>query len=190
MSSEAQTVEGLAAAGRKGAAAQPISRVRWVPRDSIRPNDYNPNCQPPPEFRLLKVSIMQDGWTQPIVAFDAQDGAKPVIVDGEHRWKTSADPEVAAMTGGLVPVVFISGDAAHRMMSTIRHNRARGEHGVLPMAEIVKALLGGGTEPGEIQTLLQMEAEEVERLAERAGMPTQVARDKAAFSDGWVPGPG
>lgn len=168
---------------------QPISRVQWVPRDAVRPNDYNPNKQPPPEFRLLKVSILADGWTQPIVAFDLGDGSKPIIVDGEHRWKTSEDPEVAALTGGLVPVVFMRGDLNHRMMSTVRHNRARGEHGVLPMAEIVRALLERGCAPKEVEDLLQMESEEVERLAERAGMPTVVSRDKPEFSKGWVPDP-
>ena len=140
---------------------QPLNYIEWVARETIRPNDYNPNKQPPPEFRLLKVSILQDGWTQPIVVFG------DVIVDGEHRWQVSADPDIAALTGGLVPIVRITGDINHRMMSTIRHNRARGEHGVLPMAEIVRSLLDGGMDSESVQSLLQMEQEEVTRLAER-----------------------
>ncbi len=74
------------------------------------------------------------------------------------------------------------------MMSTIRHNRARGEHGVLPMAEIVRALLAAGKDPADIAFLLQMEDEEVERLAERAGLPAVVSRQHADFNKGWVPG--
>ena len=35
---------------------------------------------------------------------------------------------------------------------------------------------------------MQMEVEEVERLADSAGMPTRVARGTDAFSKGWVPG--
>jgi len=163
---------------------QPLDAVTWIARNSIKPNNYNPNCVPPPELRLLKLSILQDGWTQPIVV---HKGSK-IIVDGEHRWTIAADPEVAALTDGKVPVVYVEGDVAHRMMSTIRHNRARGEHAVLPMAEIVKALLGGGTSKDDVMFLLQMEAEEVDRLAERAGQPDVVARDKPGFSHGWVPG--
>lgn len=172
----------------KATDSQPLSNVEWVSRDTIMPNDYNPNKQPPPEHKLLKVSIMEDGWTQPIVVFDDGQGDKPVIVDGEHRWRVSADKDVAAMTGGMVPVVRINGTRQHRMMSTIRHNRARGEHHVLPMAEIVRALLDGGIASDDIQFLLQMEDEEVERLAERAGMPTVVSRDDPNFGKGWVPG--
>lgn len=163
---------------------QPLDAVTWVARDSIRPNEYNPNNVPPPELRLLKLSILQDGWTQPIVVHSNTD----VIVDGEHRWTVAGDPDVAALTGGTVPVVYIHGDIARRMMSTVRHNRARGEHGVLPMAEIVKALLAGGTGKDDVMFLLQMEAEEVDRLAERAGLPDVVARTKPGFSPGWVPG--
>jgi ParB-like chromosome segregation protein Spo0J len=166
---------------------QPLDNVCWLKREEIVPNDYNPNKMPPPEFQLLKISILEDGWTQPIVVFEDDAGGRH-IVDGEHRWQVSGDPEIAALSGGLVPVVFIKGDRAKRMMSTIRHNRARGEHGVLPMAEIVKALLDLGKKGDEIMFLLQMEDEEVERLAERAGMPIQVQRTHPNFNSGWVPG--
>jgi ParB-like chromosome segregation protein Spo0J len=166
---------------------QPLNEVEWVNRDAIAPNDYNPNKQPPPEHRLLKVSILEDGWTQPIVVFDDGKGGKPVIVDGEHRWRVSAEPEVAKLTGGTVPIVRIKGNREHRMMSTIRHNRARGEHHVLPMAEIVRTLLDGGIDRDDVQFLLQMEEEEVDRLAERAGLPDVVAREGTEFNRGWVP---
>ena len=166
---------------------QPISNVEWVDRDSITPNDYNPNKQPPPEHKLLAVSILEDGWTQPIVVFDDGTGGKPVIVDGEHRWRVSGNPEIYELTAGKVPVVRILGSREHRMMSTIRHNRARGEHHVLPMAEIVRALLEGGIAQADIQFLLQMEDEEVERLAEKAGLPEVVTRQHVEFNKGWVP---
>ena len=49
---------------------QPIDKVEWVPVDAVQPNDYNPNHQAPPESKLLKISILKDGWTQPVVCFD------------------------------------------------------------------------------------------------------------------------
>ena len=163
---------------------QPINKIQWVPRASIKPNGYNPNAVPPPEFKLLKISLVEDGWTQPIVV-DKDTG---VIIDGEHRWTVAADPDVAKLTGGLVPVVKIKGDLCHRMMSTIRHNRARGEHGVLPMAEIVRSLLDNGHDREDVMFYLQMEAEEVDRLYERAGVPEKVARKATGFGEGWIPG--
>jgi ParB-like chromosome segregation protein Spo0J len=163
--------------------------VEWVPAASLTPNDYNPNVQPPPEHRLLKISILEDGWTQPVVVFDDGSGAIPVIIDGEHRWRlVLSDPDVAARTGGQVPIVRIRRDRQHRMMSTIRHNRARGEHSVTGMADIVRELIEAGETADDICFLLQMEAEEVNRLADRAGLPVKVARDGAEFSKGWIPG--
>ena len=167
--------------------SEPLSAIEWVDRESIEPNDYNPNKQAPPEHRLLRRSILEDGWTQPIVVFDDGSGGKPVIVDGEHRWRTSADPEVAARTGGLVPVVRIRKTRSERIMATIRHNRARGEHAVLSMADLVRELLESGETPEGLGELLGMEDEEVERLAERAGVPERIAREHSAFSKGWVP---
>lgn len=170
-----------------GARTQPLDTLQWLERDAVRPNDYNPNKQPPSEFRLLKVSLLEDGWTQPIVAFDAGDGTKPVIVDGAHRWAMSADPEVAAMTGGKIPVVLMTGDLSHRMCSTVRHNRARGEHIVHPMAEIVRNLLAKGNTIDDVCFYLQMEREEVTRLVERGGSPDRVAREHGEFTEGWKP---
>lgn len=167
---------------------QPISNIEWVPRDSIEANDYNPNKQAPPEHRLLKVSILQDGWTQPIVVFDEGSGTKPIIVDGEHRWRVSSDKAIAAMTGGMVPIVRIKKNREERIMSTIRHNRARGEHAVKSMAELVKELLESGKDPDEICVLLGMEDEEVRRLSEKAGLPAVVFREHKTFNKGWVPG--
>lgn len=166
--------------------SQPISQVRWVPRAWLVPNDYNPNHVAPPERELLRLSILENGWTQPIVVFELEP-RKLAVVDGEHRWLTSEDADVARMTDGKVPVVTLRGSREDLMIATIRHNRARGEHGILPMASIVGELLK--TLPAEeIERRLQMEDEEVNRLAEKDGLPTVVARTKKEFAPGWVPG--
>lgn len=164
-------------------AAQPVAGVRWVPRDHLHANDWNPNRQAPPEFKLLKVSLLENGWTQPIVA-RPRDG-KLQIVDGYHRWLLTEDREVAALTAGLVPVVVLPEvDEATARAATVRHNRARGTHGVLPMADIVAALLDLGLEPAEIQKRLGMDAEEVDRLADRGVMVRRGRREE--FNRGWT----
>lgn len=168
-------------------ARQPLDRLTWVPRTRLVPNPYNPNHMAPPERALLTISLLETGWTQPIVVFDRGDGMLE-IVDGENRWRTSAEPAIAALTDGLVPVVILEGALADRMIATVRHNRARGVHGVVPMADIVKGLLAEGLTPAEIERRLQMEDEEVDRLSERAGVPEVAARTVEGFSAGWVPG--
>lgn len=156
----------------------------WVDRDSLRPNDYNPNAVAPPELRLLKISIIEDGWTQPIVC-----NPDNTIVDGFHRWTVSGSKEIRSLTGGKVPVVYVSPkDAASQKMSTIRHNRARGTHAVLKMADIVESMIQEKLSMEEICERLQMEKEEVVRLANRKGIPnTDIVRD-ADWSASWVPG--
>lgn len=161
---------------------QPISRVRWEPRWKLKSNHWNPNSVAPPELELLRLSILEDGWTQPIVVLPDM-----TIVDGFHRWITSNDPEVRAMTGGLVPVVVIDADPMHRMMSTIRHNRARGTHAVLRMAEIVQSMAQLGLAPAEICRRLGMEDEELERLLDRAGMTVRGTGGASTFGRAWQP---
>lgn len=196
--------------------AQPVSHVEWIPRGQLSANQYNPNIQAPPEFKLLKVSILENGWSQPIVARPQDTGLE--IVDGFHRWKVSEDKDVAALTTAsqrdalqaereqlearlaeidrqlqdagtepetLVPVVRLAEcppDVAR--MATIRHNRARGTHHVLKMADIVAELLEMGLSEEEIGRRLQMDEEEVSRLADRGHMLKRAAA--AEFGSGWT----
>jgi ParB-like chromosome segregation protein Spo0J len=160
---------------------QPIDLVRWLHRDTIKPNGYNPNKVAPPELRLLKISIIEDGWTQPIVINPDNE-----IVDGFHRWTVSADPAVGKLTDYHVPVVVTCPkDKSQQMMATIRHNRARGTHGVLNMAQIVQDMIEGGVSQQEIMARLQMESEEVVRLALRAGIPKTAIIQEHNFSKAW-----
>lgn len=126
---------------------------------------------------------MEDGWTQPIVV-----GADKVIVDGFHRWTVSGDKEVYSLTDGMVPVVFINPeDEPSRKMATIRHNRARGTHGVLPMANIIESMLQECKTMDEICERLQMETEEVIRLANRKGIPKTDIVVNSEWSKSWEP---
>lgn len=156
--------------------------MQWVPRDQLRANDYNPNHVAPPELELLKVSILEDGWTQPIVA--RPDGE---IVDGFHRWTVAGDERIAAMTDGLVPVVYLPADldTAQQRMATIRHNRARGQHGIVRMADIVTELVDVlGIDRDEVTRRLGMDREEVERLHDHGDMLQR--HGGGEFSDGWT----
>jgi ParB-like chromosome segregation protein Spo0J len=178
----------------------PVSSVQWVHRESLHPNNYNPNKVAPPEIKLLINSILEDGFTQPIVISrqmeaETSEGEslagryRDMIVDGFHRYTVSGYPEVMAVYGGYVPTVFLTPmNAAHQKMSTIRHNRARGTHGVLPMAEIVQSLIEvDKLSVPEIMARLQMEKDEVVRLANRAGIPDSKLIMSTPFSQSWVP---
>src|SRR5262249_26788613 len=144
---------------------QPVSHIHWVNRDQLQANWWNPNHQAPPERRLLRTSILENGWTQPIVTRPLSGDIE--IVDGYHRWITAEHPEIAALTDGQVPIVRLPEIAVDlAQLATVRHNRARGTHGVVAMADIVRRLLESGMNEDEISRRLEMDTEEVDRLAD------------------------
>lgn len=150
--------------------AQPVDLVQWVPIDKVEANDYNPNAVAPIEMRLLYVSIEHDGYTQPVVTVYDAARDKYVIVDGFHRYYTMmANPDIAARTFGLLPVVVIQKDINDRMAATVRHNRARGKHSVNGMANMVFSMLENGWGDDEICNELGMEPEELLRLKHVTG---------------------
>jgi hypothetical protein len=159
---------------------EPISRVEWVDRETLCANNYNPNHVAPPEKELIILSILEDGWTQPLVV-NTQDE----IVDGFHRWLLSDDPRLKARYSGYVPITRVMSDPVHQQMSTIRHNRARGTHAILPMADIVTRMLKQGVSAGQIMAGLGMDEEEIVRLSTSLGMPELAAT--ADFTPAWTP---
>jgi hypothetical protein len=167
-------------------AAQPVSQVRWFEREQLHANDYNPNLVAPPERRLLVTSICEDGWTQPIVVRPDDHGLE--IVDGFHRWSTSGVREVYDLTDGLVPTVQVPlRDPAHQRMSTVRHNRARGVHHVVRMADIVADLVAEGLSEPELCARLGMDQAEVRRLLERGNMTDRA--NAGEMGQAWRPAP-
>ena len=148
---------------------EPISAVQWVSRELLQANDYNPNRVMSKELGLLKLSIMSDGWTQPIVTIYDKELQKYVIVDGFHRYFVSSDPELYKRTGGKVPIVVLEKTIAERMAATVRHNRARGVHKVSGMSGIVYGMLKNGKKDAEICSELGMSPDELFRLKHITG---------------------
>lgn len=163
---------------------EPVDCVQWVPVETVVANDYNPNTVAPPEMRLLAHSIEQDGYTQPVVT--CANGER-VIVDGFHRRRVCAEnPRVRERVRGYLPVTTIRGERdalRDRMAATIRHNRARGVHGVLPMVEVVATLIRQGWNDDEVARELGMDADEVLRFKQAKGLP-ELFRD-TQYSRAW-----
>ncbi len=152
---------------------EPVDLVTWVRADTVRGNTYNPNTVAPPEMRLLRRSIEADGYTQPIVA--CAEGEGHTVVDGFHRHRVGKEsPTVRKRVQGYLPVTAIRTErdnAKDRIASTIRHNRARGVHGVEPMRDIVVTLLREGWTDEEVAKEVGMDADEVLRFKQIAGLP-------------------
>lgn len=164
---------------------EPVDCVRWIKSDLVNANDYNPNSVAPPEMKLLEHSITEDGYTQPIVSW-SRDGVYEVV-DGFHRHRVGKESEtVRARVHGYLPAVVINSnrqDKNDRMASTIRHNRARGEHKVESMSEIVVELKRRFWSDAKIAKELGMDSDEVLRLQQVTGLAGLFT--DAEFSEAW-----
>ncbi len=154
--------------------AEPVDFVKWVKNASVTHNDYNPNKVAPPEMKLLELSIMNDGYTQPIVSWSNPDKDKIEVIDGFHRHRVGKEsPVVNERVKSYLPVVDIRTEQSSkndRMASTIRHNRARGKHQVDAMSEIVIELKNRNWRNTRIARELGMDEEEVLRLCQVSGL--------------------
>jgi len=165
---------------------EPVDCVLWVKNDTVHANDYNPNSVAPPEMELLRLSISNDGYTQPIVSMDNSDGTREVI-DGFHRNRVGKEcSDIQSRVHGYLPVVTIRKSQEginDRVASTIRHNRARGKHRVESMSEIVADLKKRNWSDKKIGKELGMDQDEVLRLAQLTGL-TELFQDRE-FSNAW-----
>lgn len=168
--------------------SEPVDFVKWVLSDDVVANDYNPNKVAPPEMELLEVSIMNDGYTQPIVTWPNPDKNKVEVIDGFHRNRVGKESKVVrARVNGYLPIVSIRPSqtgANDRMASTIRHNRARGKHQINAMSEIVIELKNRNWSNQRIAKQLGMDEEEVLRLCQISGLEHLFSDQD--FSSAWV----
>ena len=158
----------------------PVSHVQWVPAELVYANDYNPNKVAPPEMKLLEISIREDGYTQPIVAWKTEYGYE--VVDGFHRARVGKEK----LGLSHLPVVVINenrSDRGGRIASTIRHNRARGKHQVQAMSDIVVELSRRNWSDQRIAKELGMDPDEVLRLKQITGLAELFAEQE--FSQAW-----
>ena len=162
---------------------EPCDCVLWVKQENIQANEYNPNHVATPEMKLLYQSIKSDGYTMPIVTYDLKDGNRE-IVDGFHRNRVGREhKDIQKRVHGYLPVSTIDKPADERMGSTIRHNRARGTHGIRPMSDIVVDLSKQGWDDGKICEKLGMDLDEVIRLKQITVMKEAFMNHE--FSKSW-----
>jgi hypothetical protein len=164
---------------------EPVDLVLWKKSENVHANDYNPNSVAPPEMKLLAQSILEDGYTQPIVSFMQDNDIE--VVDGFHRNIVgTTNEEIKARIHGYLPLVNINESQQgknDRIASTIRHNRARGTHNVELMSTIVAELVEMGKGDRWICKHIGMSADELLRLKQITGVAALFQNQD--FSDSW-----
>lgn len=123
--------------------------VVWRQRDNVTPNKYNPNVMMEQERALLQISMLEDGWTQPIVVRPTKelvdDTPRWVIVDGEQRWTVSVKP--------LYPFTV------NQVLDRIKKRAAAGadiSQTIVERLRFAKTELQAALDQGEIPTLLTL----------------------------------
>lgn len=163
---------------------KPLKEVKFVDRNLLKPNNYNPNKVSEQNLELLVQSILTNGWTMPIVV-------RPdyTIIDGFHRWTVSGREPLKSMLGGKVPIVIVDHkNHSEDIYGTITHNRARGTHLLEPMKAIIKELVNEGKSTKEICKELGMKPEEVFRLSDftRDDFLKLMSKDKQQYNKSYI----
>ena len=162
----------------------PVYNVLRIPIDKIRANSYNPNAVAPPEMKLLEISIWEDGYTMPVVCYYIEEEDIYEIVDGYHRYTTlKTSQRIFERENGMLPIVVIKKDESNRMASTIRHNRARGNHSIELMSNIVAELVESGMSDAWILKHIGMDKDELLRLKQVTGLAALFADKDFSFAE-------
>jgi len=166
---------------------EPVDLIKWVPVEDVVSNDYNPNSVAPPEMELLRHSINNDGYTQPVVTWMSDEKDSREVIDGFHRSRVCREfSDVNERVKGYLPVVTMRDDNIdknNRIAATIRHNRARGKHKVESMSDIVVDLKKRNWTDNKICKELGMDPDEVLRLCQVSGLVEMFAEQD--FTNSW-----
>ncbi len=149
--------------------------VDWREREELLPNDWNPNMMSEEKRTELIHSILDNGWTQPIVVKKGTDE----IIDGEQRWHASRDARIRTneeltpdgVPAGLVPVFYMDVDETQAMVATMQHN-VNGSTDANSLGNIFKSL----DEEGlfyETAKRFQIGETGIDRLIEQAEAPEE-----------------
>ena len=161
----------------------PIENIKWIPAEELDANEYNPNVVYNQELKLLALSIMTNGYIQPLL-IDQNN----VIIDGFHRYSLALNHKgVRELTKGRVPCAVLDLTMPERMMLTVRINRAKGSHISIKMHDLVTALIKEHEIPAE-EVAKQIGATKAEvNLLLMEGVFKKLDVQNHKYSKAWVP---
>jgi ParB/RepB/Spo0J family partition protein len=159
----------------KKALALKTLAIEYIPIHACKPNKYNPNRQSEHDFDLLKKSITEDGFTQPVIVRRSSNE----IVDGEHRWRAAQ-----ALDYTEIPVVYVEMSEEQMRIATLRHNRARGSEDIELSAQVLRELRDLGALDWAADSL-NMDEAELNSLMEDIAAPEALAGEE--FGESWEP---
>jgi len=137
-----------------------------------------------PEKMLLRTSMIEYGWLQPIVVRLVDN----VIIDGYQRYLISIEEEKFFKKHGLmIPVIYQDIDEIEAIIMHIRLNRARSLVNSYALSRAIKRLISSGKyEENDLSDLFLMHDDEIDLLVSD-GLLKKKNWKKHEYSRAWVP---
>jgi ParB-like chromosome segregation protein Spo0J len=158
-------------------------KIEYTAFDSIKPADWRVNYVLKPDMELLRLSMNECGWLQPIIV-RAED---MTIIDGTHRWVIAAEKTFQRKHGDTIPVLFFDVDEIDAMVMHVRLNRARGDIFAKPFSKLLKQIvLSDKYSSEDLEEMLVMSPDEVDLML-AGGLLKQRKIPNHQYSRAWVP---
>jgi ParB-like chromosome segregation protein Spo0J len=158
-------------------------KIEYIPNNAIKPSSWRANYLLKPDLELLRLSMSDFGWLQPIIV-RVEDMS---IIDGHHRWVVAGEPAFIKKHGKQIPVMYQDIDLIDAMIMHIRLNRARGEMFAKPFSKMLKSIvLSDKYSSEELEDLLIMSPDEVDLML-AGGLLKQRKIPQHNYSRAWVP---
>lgn len=163
---------------------QPIDDIVWIEVDKLKANDYNPNVVLTNELKLLQLSMLKNGWIQPVLVTQDYD-----IIDGFHRSTLcKINKDINKMTDGKVPCVVLNLSKPERILLTVRINRAKGNHIALKMNKLIQELINTyGLSKKYVAENLGATEREIELLLYDDVFDKYKLTEETLYSEAWKP---
>lgn len=92
---------------------EPVGCVQWVPADCVSANDFNPESIGPVEQKTLELSLLKDGFTQPIVVTTGRtEELRFYVVDGHQQYLLSQKTTLQKRLLGHIPITILRSQQA------------------------------------------------------------------------------
>lgn len=158
-------------------------KIDYTPFNSIKPAEWRTNYVLKPDMELLRLSMNESGWLQPILV----RAADMSIIDGTHRWVIAGEKHFQRRHGSEIPVMFFDVDEIDAMVMHVRMNRARGEIFAKPFSKLLKKIvLSDKYSAEELEDVLIMSPDEVDLML-AGGLLKQRKIPNHEYSRAWVP---
>lgn len=158
----------------------PVMNVQLLPIEKVKPNDYNPNKMQHKILKLLKTSIIEDGFLFPILVIHDKRNDEYVVVDGFHRYKA-----MTQLKQTHIPAVVLKRDISERRIMTVRMNKTRGVHQLEGDKQNFQNLVDEDKYSlSELSEKMALEAEEIV-IYKKKGSIIEEYRDEHDFSNAW-----